>query len=239
MPVINPGKLIENEWNTDLPLKELQDKLLPPPYNPITLDGEIDPIYKNKKPSLLKGEFDFMTFPFNPSITVSNVGRIKYNNTFADQIYDENNGTLYINTSKRREYIHRLVAITWWKYDANKYPDVHHYDNNGYNNIKENLLMVTRAQHTMIHIKGTWKKENSEIIFFENKFKINNISGIFKCNDLGWNDKAKNYDINLELYINNRKIIFSCDNNTNKYKMILFNKECHFLNGTWERLNYL
>jgi hypothetical protein len=240
MPILNFGELVEKRWNTNLPLKKLQDKVLPPPYNPIILDGEVDPIHKNKKPLLLKNELDFIPFPFNSNITVSNIGRIKYNNEFADQFYDNNNGTLYIKTSIKPEYIHRLVAITWWKYNVNEYPDVHHYDNNGYNNIKENLLMATRAQHTMIHIKGTWKKENYQIRFFENIFTINSNVGIFKCNDIGWNDETKNYDINLVLYFNNTPILFNCDNNTNKYKMILYtcNKEYNILNGIWERLDY-
>jgi hypothetical protein len=241
--------------DTDLTLKELQDKLLPPPYNPIIPDGETEPIHKNKK-GLLKDEFEFRNLPkycfddksFFGQVEISNKGRIKINREIKEQLLNKNSELIIDIPGKKYnpQKVWTLVALTWRDgkdtkdyYDRKSYRIiVHHLDNNGYNNDYNNLLWVTPSKHTAIHIKGIWKKENEQIIFFENKFKIKTINGIFQCNDLGWNNITKKYDINLVFYFNNTQMTFSCDYDTYKVKLNNLNKKNNFLNGTWERSSF-
>jgi hypothetical protein len=232
---------------SDLSLREWQNKVLPPPYEPIILEGES--IHSNKNPNLLTDELDFKEFNhyYNPDITVSNIGRVKYKGEFADQIYDNIQGVLYINTNNTkhpREDVHRLVALPWLNNNkGDDYRAIHHINNNGYNNSIKNLLVVTPAQHEMIHIKGIWRHGDFFIEFYENKFiiyKYDNIilySGIFSFIDINVN---RSPNTSLELTLDNQKINLSHQNQNvrGKKNKILNNFQDKELNGCWERFKY-
>jgi hypothetical protein len=233
-------KMIINKF-FDLSLEDWQNKVLPPPYNPIFLEGESVPIHLNKNPNLLKGELCFKEFYYNHDIIVSNIGRIKYKNEFADQFYD---GVCYINTNNikhPREDVHRLVALPWFKYNGNDYCAIHHINNNGYNNNMENLLVTTPAQHEMIHIKGIWKHENVFMEFYKNEFVIYNntilYNGMFSFMDV---DIKLSTDTRLKLSFGSQEITLSHQNIPNKKIKVLngFTDNKMFLNGYWERFKY-
>jgi hypothetical protein len=226
----------------DLPLREWQDKVLPPPYGPIILEGESVPIHLNKKNGLLKDESIFKEFPryYNPDIEVSNIGRVKYKGKFSDQIYDDERGVLYIKTSNTRhprEDVHRLVALPWFNYDGQDYCAIHHIDNNGYNNRMENLLIVTPAQHEIIHIKGIWKHGGIFMEFYENKFTIYNNSILYKGTFSFTDDNIKkSANTHLNLFYKDKKITLSHQNIKRIKRLNGF--QDNELNGDWERSEY-
>lgn len=50
------------------------------------------------------------------------------------------------NGKRKKEYIHRLVALAFLE-NPNGYTEVHHIDKNRWNNTAENLEWVNRAEH--------------------------------------------------------------------------------------------
>jgi len=230
------------KWNTELSLRELQNRLLPPPYNPIKLNDDIAPVHLNKDNKLLckYEEKDFIPFKFNSNIKASNIGRIKYKDEFVDQFYLENEGIVFY-TPERMERVHRIVAISWLGQNEGIYPFVHHINNNFFDNNENNLLMVTNAQHNMIHIKGTWIIGNNRIKFIDDKFLIerNNepiINGSFDFEDIEYNNLRLillfSKDVKIELSFK--------DSNSKKMKIVKCNdNEFTVLNGNWQRLDYV
>jgi hypothetical protein len=100
----------------------------------------------------LEGEL-FRDYPKNNKIKVSNKGRIKINDGIVKQ-HQETPGYLYADTYKSK-FVYRLVAETWLERPDGdiKGLEVHHIDNNGFNNTVENLLWVTKKFHGRIDHK--------------------------------------------------------------------------------------
>lgn len=87
-----------------------------------------------------------------PLYSVSNKGRVMKNSTRKVMKPSKKpNGYMQINLftcdgRRKKEYIHRLVALTFISNDA-KLPEVNHIDGQRNNNVLENLEWVTRREN--------------------------------------------------------------------------------------------
>ena len=112
-------------------------------------------------------------------LDVSNLGRIRWNGIILHQVekvknlYSDNKtikGFLQIDKEKHKdlwkkipngqyEYVYQLVAKVWLDKlqlypKCEKYPiEIHHKDNNGYNNNVDNLINLIKYEHFEIHKK--------------------------------------------------------------------------------------
>jgi len=140
------------------------------------------PVYKNENNKLLPGEV-FRAYPMNPNICysdfvhylgklnksdyriyVSNLGRVKVNETIKTQYHTEY-GYLKVNIIGDYYYsVYRLVAETWCKCPVNKTTrgwSVHHLNNNGFDNRPSNLIWVNAEEHGLI--EANYKIQNDDI----------------------------------------------------------------------------
>lgn len=109
----------------------------------------------------------------------SNLGRIRYNDEILHQVeevknsYNDNKtikGYLQIDKEKHQEpwkeipneqykYVYQLVAKVWCEESklcpkCEKCPiEIHHKDNDGYNNSTVNLTYLTKCEHRKVHAK--------------------------------------------------------------------------------------
>lgn len=163
-----------SQWLTKLTIDELRVKAKefckPDPPKGIEINGK--PIHENRDVKLLEDgalKEIFMDHP-EGNIQVSNFGRIKCDGEILEQYDPYQNdkwkcGYLYVRINGKRKpkiekLVYKLVAETWLKKPVNdwrpsdnsfNYNTVHHITNNGYDNRIENLMWVTKWQHTMIH----------------------------------------------------------------------------------------
>lgn len=93
-------------------------------------------------------------------IEVSNFGRVKLLNSqsYFDFVDEEMlKGLLKLKNAKKYGYVWVLVAETWLikpqNYCINCIYDVHHLSNDGYDNRVENLIYLTKCQHSKINHK--------------------------------------------------------------------------------------
>ena len=113
------------------------------------------------------------------TLYVSNLGRIKYNDEILHQVEEVKNsdndnktikGYLQIDKEKHKElwteipdeqykYVYQLVAKVWCEEPklcpkCEKCPiEIHHKDNDGYNNSAVNLTYLTKCEHRKVHAK--------------------------------------------------------------------------------------
>lgn len=113
------------------------------------------------------------------TLEVSNLGRIRYNDEILHQVeevknsYNDNKtikGYLQIDKEKHQElwkeipnaqykYVYQLVAKVWCEESklcpkCEKCPiEIHHKDNDGYNNSAVNLTYLTKCEHRKVHAK--------------------------------------------------------------------------------------
>ncbi|GHT00156.1 hypothetical protein FACS189421_11840 [Bacteroidia bacterium] len=146
--------LKEGEENQEIEytVKELSDKIIrySDLIEPKTMDKLLEESNSKKlDPEPLEGEL-FRDYPPIPQFKVSNKGRIKIDNKIIEQ-HQEKPGYLY--ATNKEKYVYRLVAKTWLERPAGetKGLEVHHIDNNGFNNTVENLLWVTKKFHVKIY----------------------------------------------------------------------------------------
>lgn len=83
---------------------------------------------------------------------ISNLGRVKVNGIIQRQIDkpDGSIGYLVLENYSSVEVYH-LVADTFLDRKVGEYRAVHHINNDGYNNSEDNLIMLTKEQHDLIH----------------------------------------------------------------------------------------
>jgi len=133
------------------------------------IDGT--PVYKIENNCLLPGE-TFRAYPKNEDICyadfreylqgknkiqdqieVSNLGRIKINNSIKTQ-YHIDYGYLKVKIINNYYYcVYRMVAETWCKCPVNRTSSnwsVHHINNNGFDNRPENLIWLNKKEHSYI-----------------------------------------------------------------------------------------
>lgn len=113
------------------------------------------------------------------TLEVSNLGRIRYNGEVLHQVEELKNsynddktikGYLQIDKEKHQDlwykipdeqykYVYQLVAKVWLKEQklcpkCEKCPlEIHHKDNDGYNNSRDNLVYLTKCKHLDVHSK--------------------------------------------------------------------------------------
>jgi hypothetical protein len=100
-------------------------------------------------------EFDeeFKTCSFNPSLEVSQYGRVKdKSGKILEQIFF--NGYMIMKDPSLTypfELVHRLVALTWRKDEYKKGMIVHHIDGDRLNNRVDNLEWKENLEHAQAH----------------------------------------------------------------------------------------
>lgn len=139
-------------------LFNLQQKLIE--YDKIEDKDAIKKTYasKNYDENDLNGEI-WQKFPLNPKYLVSNLGRIKFEGKIQHQIEEINpkNGEIkcgYLvleDQNLRKDYIYNFVAFTFLdKIEGDGY-HVHHITNDGDDNSVNNLILLTAAEHSIVH----------------------------------------------------------------------------------------
>lgn len=109
----------------------------------------------NAKDASLPGE-EWHDLPGYEHYSISTMGRVKYDDTIVPQDDTAQTGYLKLDADKKMNVDHSvnvytLVAKTFLgKKEGDGY-DVHHIDNNGYDNRPENLILLTREQHNAVH----------------------------------------------------------------------------------------
>lgn len=91
------------------------------------------------------------------------MGRVKYDDKIVPQDDAEKTGYLKLNVDKKNVDhsvpVYKLVAKAFLgKKEGDGY-EVHHIDNNGYDNRPENLILLTRTQHNAVHCKEKLSQE--------------------------------------------------------------------------------
>lgn len=103
----------------------------------------------------LPGE-EWRDLPGYNQYSISNMGRVKYNDVIVPQDDTERTGYLKLDVEKKLNVDHSVNVYTLvakvflGKKEGDGY-DVHHIDNNGYDNRPENLILLTRTQHNAVH----------------------------------------------------------------------------------------
>lgn len=139
-------------------LFNLQQKLIE--YDKIEDKESIRKTYasKNYDENDLNGE-NWQEFPLNPKYLVSNLGRIKFEGKIQHQTeeIDPKTGKIkfgYLvleNQNLRKDYIYNFVAYTFLnKVEGDGY-HVHHITNDGNDNSINNLILLTAAEHSIVH----------------------------------------------------------------------------------------
>lgn len=109
----------------------------------------------NAEETALPGE-EWRDLPGYNHYSISTMGRVKYNDTIVQQDDATQTGYLKLDVDKKLNVDHSvnvytLVAKTFLgKKEGDGY-DVHHIDNNGYDNRPDNLILLTREQHNAVH----------------------------------------------------------------------------------------
>lgn len=118
--------------------------------------------YNAKEDNLPKEEW--RDVPNCGHYSVSSMGRAKYKGTIVLQDDAAQTGYLKLDADKEMPVDHSVNVYTLvakaflGKKEGDGY-DVHHIDNNGYDNRPENLILLTRTQHNAVHLKEKLSQE--------------------------------------------------------------------------------
>ena len=109
----------------------------------------------NAEEATLHGE-EWRELPNCNKYSISNMGRVKYEDKIVQQDDAGKTGYLKLDVDKKLNVDHTVNVYTLvakaflGKKEGDGY-DVHHIDNNGYDNRAENLILLTRTQHNAVH----------------------------------------------------------------------------------------
>lgn len=128
-------------------------------YNPKTPDK----VYSKKELENYSSdeEWRFLTNPGYTKYAVSSEGRVAFysNRKYHIIFQDDNNGDGYLHLDPNGEYnldhnieVYKLIAMGFLGKRIGDGYDVHHKINDGYNCRKDNLVLLTRAQHNIVHM---------------------------------------------------------------------------------------
>lgn len=91
-------------------------------------------------------------YPKDETWEISNLARVRINGIIQEQIDNPNGSKGYLVLKDyTKTLIYRLVADVFLDRKEGEYLEVHHIDNNGYNCSEDNLIMLTKTQHTAIN----------------------------------------------------------------------------------------
>ena len=130
---------------------ELKERLnnYEPLFNDLDTRRSVSPSF-NYQEHNLKGEI-WKEFPLDKDYTVSNLGRIKYKGVIQKQKDDKVQYVTLADASLRKDYIYDFVAYTFLGKKEGDGMHVHHITNDGYYNTEENLVLLTKDEHSYIH----------------------------------------------------------------------------------------
>ena len=132
-------------------LDELKGKLNN--YRPLFDDLEkrrsISPSF-NYQENDLEGEM-WKTFPVDNDYTVSNLGRIKYKGKIQKQKDEKIQYVTLADKNLRQDYVYNFVAYTFLGKIEDDRMHVHHITNDGYYNTVDNLVLLTKEEHSYVH----------------------------------------------------------------------------------------
>ncbi len=132
-------------------LDQLKNKLAnyKPLFENLEMRKNISPSF-NYNENNLQDEI-WKTFPFDKNYTVSNLGRIKYKGIIQKQ-KDKKIGYVTLSDNNlRHDYIYNFVAFTFLGKIEGDGMHVHHITNDGYYNTTENLILLTKDEHSYVH----------------------------------------------------------------------------------------
>lgn len=134
------------EWLYDLKIKLLEYK---PPNCSIEQQRILSPSFNYSKQDL-DGEI-WKSFPLDSDYTVSNLGRVKYKGVIQKQKDEKFQYVTLVNENLRKDFVYNFVAYAFLgKKEGDGY-HVHHITNDGYYNIVENLVLLTKEEHSFVH----------------------------------------------------------------------------------------
>ena len=134
-----------------LSLDEMKEilKNYKPLYDDLEKRRSISPSF-NYNENDLEGEI-WKEFPLNKNYMVSNLGRVKYKGKIQKQKDDKIQYVTLADENLRKDYIYNFVAYTFLgKKDGDGF-HVHHITNDGYYNTDENLVLLTKEEHSYVH----------------------------------------------------------------------------------------
>ena len=117
----------------------------------------------NSEEATLLGE-EWCDLPGYNYYSISSMGRVKYDAKIVPQDDTEKTGYLKLDVDKKFNVNHSVNVYTLiakaflGKKEGDGY-DVHHIDNNGYDNRPENLILLTRTQHYALHSEEKMSQE--------------------------------------------------------------------------------
>lgn len=123
----------------------------------------------NSEEGSLPGE-EWCDLPGYSHYSISTMGRVKYNDTIVQQDDAKKTGYLKLDVDKKLKVDHSVKVYTLvakaflGKKEGDGY-DVHHIDNNGYDNRPENLILLTRTQHNAVHRDEKMSQEGLKAFF--------------------------------------------------------------------------
>ena len=123
----------------------------------------------NSEADSLSGE-EWRDLPGYSHYSISTMGRVKYDNAIVQQDDTERTGYLKLDVEKKLNVDHSVNVYTLvakaflGKKEGDGY-DVHHIDNNGYDNRPENLILLTRTQHNAVHRDEKMSQEGLKAFF--------------------------------------------------------------------------
>ena len=128
-------------------------------YNPKSVEESYSK--KQLESSASGEEWRLLTNPGYTKYAVSSEGRVAFysNGRYHVIFQDDNNGNGYLRLDPKSEYnldhdieVYKLIAMGFFGKRIGDGYDVHHKINDGYNCRKENLVLLTRAQHNIVHM---------------------------------------------------------------------------------------
>lgn len=134
-------------------------------YSPFRKTGHYNRMKVEKLVCMTKCPLDGEKWRKHPKyeVDVSNFGRIRSGNEILDQFEEKvpegkspHDGYLQVNIKdslKGKIFVYELVAEAWLVIDKSRNCiwNVHHLNNNGYDNTPENLIKIPICQHKKIH----------------------------------------------------------------------------------------
>ena len=132
-------------------LDSLKEKLnnYQPLFTDINSRRSVSPSF-NYSEHNLKGEI-WKEFPLDNDYTVSNLGRVKYKGVIQKQKDDKIQYVTLADESLRGDYVYNFVAFTFLGKTEGDGFHVHHITNDGYYNTEENLVLLTKDEHSYVH----------------------------------------------------------------------------------------
>lgn len=120
-----------------------------PPFADLNKRRDISPSF-NYCEDDLHGEI-WKTFPPDNNYTVSNLGRVRYKGIIQKQKDEKIGYVTLANENLRHDYIYNFVAYTFLGKIIGDGFHVHHITNDGYYNTEENLILLTKEEHSYVH----------------------------------------------------------------------------------------